>query len=196
MKSSEQVDVIAPAWVAALQALGKVARDSQGNWGEYVSIAAVDAAVTPVLSENGLAAHQTTTQDDQGRLVVATRVWHTSGQWLENDGLHLTVPADPQKVLGALTYGRRGEAMAFFGLVSGGDAKDDDGQSAASAVDVSDQENAVRDAIKKLDSNARDELAEWVGAQNRAWPVRPRDLHTDPGWCDQLANHLLAQEAT
>jgi hypothetical protein len=53
-------------------------------------------------------------------------VWHTSGQWLEDEGLAMAAPNDPQKVGGAVTYARRYSLVTFMAIT----AADDDGQAA------------------------------------------------------------------
>ena len=106
-------------------------------------------------------------------------------------------PNDPQKVGSSVTYGKRYDTVAMFALES----VDDDGQSSAEQIRheeaMSDLAVQVGATIKKMDTNARDELAGWVGEQGRPWPIMPRHLHGDAEWTAELAKRLgIESEAT
>lgn len=130
MITSTNTDAIGPAWVAALNGVNNVTEDASGHHGKYATLGACLAVVKPVLAEHGLAVQQYNRPGADGKVVVVTRIWHTSGEWLEDEGLAMAAPSDPQKVGGAVTYARRYSLTTFFAIAT----TDDDGQGASDAM--------------------------------------------------------------
>ena len=116
MRTSDTTDKIVPEWVAALHEVNAVTKDSSGHHGKYATLGACLDAVKPVLAAHGLALHQYNASSERVRIV--TRIWHTSGQWLEDEGLDMPAPNDPQKVGGSVTYARRYALTTFFGITT------------------------------------------------------------------------------
>jgi|18_taG_2_1085343.scaffolds.fasta_scaffold17568_3 hypothetical protein len=91
----------------------------------YADLGNVWAACRGPLTQNGLAIHQAVRVNGDLRLV--TRVMHSSGQWLEDDGIPLLLDKQNMQGLGsALTYARRYGLMAAVGIAP----EDDDGNAA------------------------------------------------------------------
>jgi hypothetical protein len=91
---------------------------------KYVDLAGVRDTVVPVLAKHGISVVQMTSATDTG-LIVATRLMHTSGQWLES-----TYPVSydkPQAMGSAITYARRYSLSAICCIA----ADDDDDANAA-----------------------------------------------------------------
>lgn len=128
MRTSDQINDIAAALAKAQGAMRPALKDATNPHfkSKYADLAAnVEAAREP-LSANGLAVLQEATTTERG-IAVATRIVHSSGQWIEFDPL--TVPlskADAHGVGSATTYARRYALGAALGLV----ADDDDGNAA------------------------------------------------------------------
>jgi hypothetical protein len=118
---------VAAAWVSARAAIGgTVAKDAKANYGKYATLAAVMDAITPALAANKLAITQEAELDDAAVTVAAT-VLHESGETIEF--MPLTMPyaqRTAQGVGSAITYARRYQLTAIFGLAP----DDDDGQAA------------------------------------------------------------------
>lgn len=127
--TSDDVDQLAPALVAALGELEDVPRGRTANVGtynyRYADLGAVLGAVRPVLARHGLCLSQTPEVDD-GAVVVATTIWHASGQWLAAPPLRLPAGDTAQSVGSAITYARRYTALAVLGMAT----EDDDGAAA------------------------------------------------------------------
>ena len=88
----------------------------------YAGLAEVSAAASPLLAEHGLSFSCIPALDEQGRIVLAGRLMHTSG-----DELQGTLPisgSTPQQVGSALTYARRYLLGCMTGIVTD---DDDDG---------------------------------------------------------------------
>lgn len=137
MTTSDQINEIAAALAKAQGAMKPAVKDAsnpafkRGNKeSKYADLAAnVEAAREP-LAQNGIAVVQEPTTV-QGAIAVATRLLHSSGQWIHFDPL--TVPlakSDAHGVGSAVTYARRYSLGAALGLV----AEDDDGNAAVSAL--------------------------------------------------------------
>ncbi len=96
----------------------------------YADLGNVWAACRGPLTQNGLAIHQAVRVNgdmpftDQRTVRLVTRVMHSSGQWLEDDGIPLLLDKQNMQGLGsALTYARRYGLMAAVGIAP----EDDDG---------------------------------------------------------------------
>lgn len=111
----------------AKQQIGKVAKNSTNPHfkNSYADINALLSAVEPILLENGLVLLQPIVGSD-----VVTRIIDIdSGEMVES---FMTLPmiADPQKILSAVTYFRRGTLQSLLSL----QAVDDDGNTASAST--------------------------------------------------------------
>lgn len=133
MTTSEQINEIAAA-LSKAQGEMKPAEKSaaneafkrNGKASKYADLAANVEASREPLAKHGLAVVQEATTVDRG-IAVATRLIHSSGQWIQFEPL--TVPLSKQDAHGvgsAATYARRYSLGAALGLV----AEDDDGNGA------------------------------------------------------------------
>ena len=89
MKTSEQIDKIAPAFVKAQAEFSKAHKDSTNPFfkSKYADLNAYLDASMPALHSNGLAVFQNTSSpQDKAGVTVSIRLIHTSGQWIEGNG--------------------------------------------------------------------------------------------------------------
>ena len=211
MITSDSIDKIAPAWVAALQGVADVTKDSEGHHGKYASLAACLATVKPQLGNHGLAVQQYNRPGEGGKVVVVTRIWHESGQWLEDEGLAMAAPNDPQKVGGAVTYARRYSLTTFFAIAT----EDDDGHAATEHMRSSRQQAPRQEAHQEAPQARRgDSFSEAahqvynalvaqkgtpVAEHMKQWREQQGDnppsftleaLDGDPEWLDMVAGEL------
>lgn len=159
------------AIVAALNELGHVAKDGQGNYGRHATIGSVLDTVKPILAAHGLAVVQSFDESEPGFITVRTRLLHADGMELDGGGLRMPAPNDPQKVGGAISYARRYALMTFLGLA----AEDDDGQGAADAIaeenaphPLSDRVAEVVADMKRLTDTKKEELKAWADGRSLA----------------------------
>lgn len=135
MKTSEQLDKIAPALTSLQAELEAVAKDAVNPHlrNKYASLDAIWAEIRPKLAANGLAVIQGPTSDPErhgGTVGMETRIIHNSGQWVE---MMITIPLGDigkgrslaQEVGSTITYLRRYCIAAALGLVT--DEDDDAG---------------------------------------------------------------------
>jgi len=132
MNTSDLIDKIAPALLAAQKEIGNAAKDSKNPHfkSSYASLGSVIDAVKEVANKHGIVIVQTPSGASIGStgVCLTTRLIHISGQWIE-DMAHTPLPKqDAQGVGSALTYLRRYSLAAFFCITQA----DDDGNDAVS----------------------------------------------------------------
>ena len=126
MKTSDNVDLISKAYVAAQADLKNAAFDKENPHfkSRYATLAQVRDVISPALAKHGLAVLQATEMVESG-FVIATRMVHESGQWFES--VYPFQLDKPQQMGSALTYARRYSLSAICGIAS---EEDDDGNAA------------------------------------------------------------------
>lgn len=126
MLTSEQTDKIIPAFIKAEHAVGAVKKTATNPHfkSKYADLEAVLDACNEALAANDLGVWQSVSLD--GAYMV-TRIWHTSGQWMEGYTPLIVGKNDMQGLGSASTYARRYGLMAALGIAP----EDDDGNAAA-----------------------------------------------------------------
>lgn len=84
---------------------------------KYADLADVLAMALPVLTKHGLGLLQPHVVKN-GQLRLATRLIHTSGQWLQSYGLPLSENLEPQAFGSLLSYWRRYDVCALLGIAA------------------------------------------------------------------------------
>jgi hypothetical protein len=135
MKTSEQVDKLYPAFIAFQSEVPSVLKDGNNPHfkSKYATLPAITESVRPYLAKHGLGFTQSLAYRD-GVQLIFTRVMHTSGQWMEDEGYILNpTKNDPQGMASAVTYARRNTLGATCGIVT---EEDDDGNKASEPAPV------------------------------------------------------------
>lgn len=132
MKTSEKIDAIGAALAKAQAAMGRAKRDAENPHfkSKYADLDACWDACQGPLTSHEIAVVQANKPTDNG-VTIETRLIHSSGQWIEDDGLF--VPAsklDAQGFGSAETYCRRYALCAMVGIAP----DDDDGNAAAAST--------------------------------------------------------------
>ncbi len=138
MTSPETIKYLAPALVAAQEALKPIAKDGKNPAfrSRYATLDGIMETVRPALAAHGLAVVQGVVHPETGeggRLVgitVETRLVHTSGEWLASVVPVPVAKGDAHGLGSALSYGRRYGISALLALSTD---EDDDGNAAAKA---------------------------------------------------------------
>jgi hypothetical protein len=125
MKTSENIDKLAPALLKAQQAIRFAAKDAQNSHlkNKYADLESVIDAIKAPLNDNGIVFIQLPSPSDDGKLHLTTRLMHESGQWMEDTAVAPLPKQDPQGFGSTLTYLRRYSLSAVTGLYQA----DDDG---------------------------------------------------------------------
>ena len=87
---------------------------------KYATLDTIWDTIRKPLSENGLSVAQTMNLID-GKSVLETTLYHTSGEWISGTQLVNPVKDDPQGLGSAITYARRYSLSAILGLLSDDD---------------------------------------------------------------------------
>jgi hypothetical protein len=148
MKTSDNVDKIIPAFIAFQADMPSVPKDGNNPHfkSKYATLGAITEATRPHLAKHGLGHTQFMSNKDGYQLIV-TRIMHTSGQWMEDDGYILNpTKNDPQGMGSAVTYARRYTLGASLGIIT---EDDDDGNKASIPVSVPAQKPAPAPKINK-----------------------------------------------
>jgi len=127
---SEQIDLLAAAWVSASGEMHDLAKTQKANVGQYAysyaTLADLNEMARPILAKHGLVITQTaaTVGDD---VAISTTMLHKSGQFVTASPITMPMGKTAQATGSAVTYGRRYALMTFLGIAT----EDDDGASAA-----------------------------------------------------------------
>jgi hypothetical protein len=131
MKTSDKIDLIAPALLAAQKEINNASKDAKNPHfrSSYASLGSVIEAVKEPCNKHGIVVLQTLSEGTAG-LHLSTRAIHSSGQWIEDTAFSPLPKADPQGVGSATTYLRRYSLAALFCITQ----EDDDGNAASATV--------------------------------------------------------------
>lgn len=130
MMTSEKIDLIAPALLAAQKEIGNATKNAKNPHfkNNYADLGAVIDAVKEPLNKNGIVILQTLSHGLDG-LHLTTRLLHTSGQFIQDTASTPLPKNDPQGVGSATTYLRRYCLSAITCITN----QDDDGVAAMPA---------------------------------------------------------------
>ena len=141
MNTSEKIDLIAPALLAAQKEINNASKDAKNPHfrSSYASLGSVIEAVKEPLNKHGISIIQSLSScssdgqsggNNGGGLLLRSRLLHTSGQWIEDCAHSPLAKADPQGVGSATTYLRRYSLAALLCITQ----EDDDGNAASGRV--------------------------------------------------------------
>jgi hypothetical protein len=154
MNHSDSVGNLGKALAKAQTQLSGVRTDSTNPHfkSRYASLAAVNDAVLPVLSANGIAVLQGLSSPDIKCVGVSTTFIHgESGEWWTEELFLPPARIDPQGFGSAITYGRRYLLMAMAGVAT----DDDDGNEASKSHPVRQEERAEPKLVMSAAKNTQ-----------------------------------------
>ena len=125
MRTSEQLDQIAPALLAAQQEFANPKKDTKGHHYKYATLDQVIDCVVPVLNTHGIMLTQNHVASEPGTVGLSTTLIHESGQFIEST---MTIPMEGNKSMiacqqygSASTYARRYAIQSAAGLCAEAD---------------------------------------------------------------------------
>lgn len=145
--TSDKTDAIYPAFIQAQFAVAQINKNrtvEKEYWNKktqsytkssykYATLDIIVEALKQPLKDNELAFMQTPSGDPD-QIHVTTRIVHSSGQWIESAPITIKPSSEKIHDLGsALTYAKRYQLVAVFGL--GSADEDDDGNSEQNAAE-------------------------------------------------------------
>lgn len=128
IRTSESINELAGALAKAQATLENVAKDRENPHfrSRYATLAGVLEEVRAKLAAQGISIYQAAINGEGSNIGVATRLIHSSGQWIESAVFVQPTKFDAQGVGSVLTYLRRYSLMAVAGV----GPEDDDGNAA------------------------------------------------------------------
>lgn len=93
----------------------------------YADLDAIMVLFRPILAKNGLTLTQRTILHD-GATILQTRLWHSSGQWIESRARFIPSKNDPHTYGSSLSYLKRVQAVALLNVTVKDDPSDDDAE--------------------------------------------------------------------
>jgi len=95
---------------------------------DYADLNVIMTKVRPILAKNGLTVTQRTIINNDGVTMLHTRVWHSTGQWMETRARIIPTKNDPRTYASLLTYMKRYQLMALLNITVIEDVNDDDAE--------------------------------------------------------------------
>jgi hypothetical protein len=191
MKQSESIDKIIPAFIAFQSDMPSVPKDGNNPHfkSKYATLGAITEATRPHLAKHGLGFMQWMSNRDGYQLIV-TRIMHTSGQWMEDEGYILNpTKNDPQGMGSAVTYARRYTLGASLGIIT---EDDDDGNRASEPVKPAPQKPVTKPEPAPLQE------PDWfndMGELNDKGKLAAKSIHEGFEWA-KIEKHYLIDKHT
>jgi hypothetical protein len=191
MKQSESIDKIIPAFIAFQSDMPSVPKDGNNPHfkSKYATLGAITEATRPHLAKHGLGFMQWMSNRDGYQLIV-TRIMHTSGQWMEDEGYILNpTKNDPQGMGSAVTYARRYTLGASLGIIT---EDDDDGNRASEPAPVKKPAPAPKPEPAPLQE------PDWfndMGELNDKGKLAAKSIHEGFEWA-KIEKHYLIDKHT
>ncbi|MFD1425476.1 ERF family protein [Kroppenstedtia sanguinis] len=135
MKTSEDIQEICKALISFHSEVGRIEKDGTNPYMEnrYATIDQIIETIRPILARHDLFIMQLPSNAESGEIKMTTRIYHTSGQWMESPVLTIKPQKqDAQGIGSAVTYARRYSLTSFLSLNTG---DDDDGNAASNRSD-------------------------------------------------------------
>lgn len=131
MKTSEHIDKIAPAFLAAQRKFKRARKDGKNPHFNSVfsTLENIFDASMEALHSEGISLLQPPSSADGVVFGVETVLMHESGQWFAEPLMLKPPRPDPQSAGSSITYARRYGGAGMLGIASG---DDDDGNAASS----------------------------------------------------------------
>ena len=149
---------VSAAFVAAQAELTNPPKKSKANTGTYsytyADLPAIIDHVRPVLAKHGLGISQDVLMED-GRLLIRTRIIHSSGECLEFGPLAGSVGGEWRSIGSGITYARRYALAAALGI-----AADEDDDAATAPPPSSVKKGKTLRAVEKAADE--EDIRRWV----------------------------------
>jgi hypothetical protein len=154
----------------------------------YADLSAIWEACKDGLHKNGLVVSQQTMGNEQGWHLV-TKVYHTSGGYMESLTPIISQGNDPQKFGSGMTYARRYALAAILGIVT----DDDDAEGAMVRNSTNVQQSAPKQPVKVVDAQVVANALKVVTNTNTAEALKTvwenhKDLHTTEAFKKAVSN--------
>lgn len=182
MKHSESIKEISQAIVKAQAELKNIAQTAENPFykSSYAPLNKILDDIKPTLAKHNLAVLQDIGELPNGKQSISTILLHSSGEWIAQDGVGLTLEKNtPQGAGSAITYGRRYSLCAWLNISS---EEDDDGNGGESKVNKHFSEQPNIDRMKTLPQDIKEAFA---ALGYRSKPLQAFQLCEDLSWNEE-----------
>jgi hypothetical protein len=189
MKQSETIDKIIPAFIAFQSDMPSVPKDGNNPHfkSKYATLGAITEATRPHLAKHGLGFMQWMA-NREGLQLIVTRIMHTSGQWMEDEGYILNpTKNDPQGMGSAVTYARRYTLGASLGIIT---EDDDDGNRASEPAPAK-----KLPPVPKVEQLQEPDWFNDLGELNDKGKLAAKSIHEGFEWA-KIEKHYLIDKHT
>jgi hypothetical protein len=161
MNKSESIAALAAALSKAQGQMGGAKKEVSNTFfkSKYADLASVWEAARLPLTNNGLAVIQLPGRDAQGHF-VETVLTHSSGEWVSGIFYITPLKDDPQQIMSATTYARRGSLASILGIAP--ENEDDDGEGAMGRP----TQAVNRPAAKSKEGPSEEQQDKWINDHN------------------------------
>lgn len=125
-------------------------KTKNGHFGKYADLSDIDNAVRLAIKTSNVPITYTQSiieglnANGKREMQVVTNIIHSSGEFMQVEGLPVETGSTPQQTLANTTYARRGSLASAFGIVAD---DDDDGQSITALKQEQIRQDQMRKAI-------------------------------------------------
>lgn len=151
MNKSESIVEISKAMAKFQSEVKQPFKDANNPFfkSKYVPLESVVESITSIAPQHGISFVQWASNDENGRVGVATMIMHTSGEYIEFDPVYMNADKNTAQGAGALiSYLKRYSLSAVFGITS--DQDDDGNQASGNSSKPKTQPKARPEQIKDL----------------------------------------------
>lgn len=185
MSSSAALDLLAAALVTAQAEFPVIPKTHTADTGsykyDYADLADIIDATRKILHDHDLAVTQWPAVSASGQDVLITRLFHSSGQWVQGVMRLPALGTTPQSFGSAITYARRYAYSAALGLAT---EEDTDGRPAEPL------KRAARN--RKVAGSSAEKPEGWV----QAFVIKAREFADANGYDVDRLRHALIAAAT
>lgn len=179
IRTSESINELAAALSAAQGEMAGAKKDAANPFfkSKYADLSSVIEAINVPFKLNSLSFIQGTGRDPDGRVLVTTRIMHSSGQWVECDTILTAVKDDPQGIGSAISYAKRYGLQALAGVPS----VDDDGNAAVAHVKLPIKNEPRPIALAKARNRLESAAQEGLTRLKEEWTSLTKETHAALG---------------
>lgn len=170
IKTSEQSKELYCALIKAQSEFKIAIKDAKNDFTKknYADFQSVVEAARGALSKNELGFTQMPIDTEKG-LALVTRIFHSSGQWLEGQMPIRSQKEDPQAIGAAITYVKRYSLQAALGIIASDEDSDAEKAMNRNAENRPASKDAILDLFKKFEglNVGEKRILTYIGVMNK-----------------------------
>jgi len=138
----------------------------------YADLNAIMSIIRPILADNQLSVTQRTLIAKDNETILETRLWHSSGQWIESRSRIIPTKNDLHSYGSSLQYNKRYQLSSLLGITIESDLVDDDAEidmsntreRVAKGTDLNIKYNKKKESFKAIKPEQLEQLEYELGS--------------------------------